>query len=210
VVKEGPGPACRIQNKPYLITGEELTDRHIRNEKAGLAISLTASLNRRSELLINSRSDWQGSMPPVTRSKCKCSEDKTEAVRPRNPPLTIFSDEEIARLEEHEERAQQYRHERVLSGGYDRISSNDLFLSTDPEAKSTSDGISLASPPPSTPYRPVALRGCDVLGLWNHLRNNKGNEKGGALGRIVKSFADWDLYKLPLVLWLMVSSNLEC
>lgn len=35
---------------------------------------------------------------------------------------------------------------------------------------------------------------------WNHFRNNKKNENGGALGRIVKRFDDWDLYDLPLVL----------
>jgi len=130
-------------------------------------------------------------------------------VRPRNPTLIIFSDAEIAMLEEQEERAQQYRHERVLSGGHDRILSNDLFLSTDPEAKSTSDNISLTSPSPSIPYRSVALRGCDVLGLWNHLRNNKGNEYGAAPGRVGKWFHELDLYKFPLVLWFMVSSSVR-
>jgi len=178
-------------------------------EKARLTIG-PASLTRRREPLNISHSDSQASMHPVTRSKYKYSEDKTEAVRPPNPPFTIFSDEEIARLEEHEERAQKHRHQRVLSGGYDGISSNNLFLSIDPEAERTSDDISPTTPSPSTPYRSVALGGCDVLGLWNHLRNNKGNENDGPLGRIVKRFDDWDLYNLPLDLWLMVSSNLRC
>lgn len=110
---------------------------------------------------------------------------------PRNPPLTIFSDEEIATLEKHEERTQQYRHVRVLSGAYERISSNALFLPTDPKVENASGDISLTSRSPPSPYRSVALEGCDVLGLWNHLRNNKGNENGERLAGLLKVAMTW-------------------
>ena len=145
-------------------------------------------------------------MPPIIRkSRYEWLKTKTEAVVPPDTSHTSGTGTP-AKVESHVERIQNYQSQVAASAGYRYIASDSPVLGTKSKpihsVNHTRPTSSLSS---RVPWKSVALKGPEVLGLWNHFWGTKDSENGQALNRLSWGFRTGELLNWPLFLWLKVS-----